>query len=159
MQPIYLQIILQALTASAIAGGLIFTALQFRSYQKAQHVANFSKLVELQMHLRELRIHDPDLARTYAHDVKDLHSSEEIRQYFMNLMQLSVFEIVWFSYRQGQLPESYFQSWVARFRDIATEDSFKSMMGNPAMKILHDDFQRYVENLVREVNAPSTRAA
>lgn len=148
------QILLQALSSFAIAGGLLFTAVQFRNWRKSQHVANFTKLVELQMHLRELRIHDPDLARTYAHDVKDLHSSEEIRQYFMNLMQLSVFEIVWFSYKQGQLPEDYFQSWVARFRDIATEDSFKSMMANPAMKILHDDFQRYVENLVREVNAP-----
>jgi hypothetical protein len=158
MQPLYLQIVLQGLSSFAIAGGLIFTALQFRSYQKAQHVANFSKLVEMQMHLRELRIHDPELARTYAHDVKDLHSSEEIRQYFMNLMQLSVFEIVWFSFKQGQLPEDYFQSWVARFRDIATEDSFKQMMANPAMKILHDDFQRYVEGLVREVNGPPVPA-
>jgi hypothetical protein len=157
MDSITPQILLQALSSFAIAGGLIFTALQFRSYRKAQHVANFSKLVEMQMHLRELRIHDPDLARTYQHDVVLLKSDEEIRQYFMNLMQLSVFEIVWFSYKQGQLPESYFQSWVARFRDIATEESFRRMMANPAMKILHDDFQRYVEDLVREVNAPPGR--
>jgi hypothetical protein len=152
MDPITPQIMLQALSSFAIAGGLIFTALQFRSYRRAQHVANFTKLVEIQMHLRELRIHDPDLARTYQHDVALLKDDREIRQYFMNLMQLSVFEIVWFSYKEGQLPEDYFESWVARFRDIATEDSFRSMMANPAMKILHDDFQRYVEDLVREVN-------
>lgn len=42
-----LQITLQALSAFAIAGGLIFTAIQFREARKAQEVANFSKLVEL----------------------------------------------------------------------------------------------------------------
>jgi hypothetical protein len=159
MEPITPQILLQALSSFAIAGGLLFTAVQFRSWRKAQHVANFTKLVELQLHLRELRIHDPDLARTYARDVVTLKTDEEIRQYFLNLMQLSVFEIVWFSYKQGQLPESYFDSWAARFRDIAAEDSFRRMMANPAMKILHDDFQRYVEGLVREVNTPQAAGA
>lgn len=159
MTPTSLQITLQALSSFAIAGGLIFTALQFRAYRKAQHVANFSKLVELQMHLRELRIHNPSLARTYQHDVAMLRDDEEIRQYFMNLMQLSVFEIVWFSFRQGQLPANYFKSWEDRFRDIATEDSFRRMMANPAMKILHDDFQRYIEGIVREANGPAAPPA
>ena len=44
----------------------------------------------------------------------------------MNLMQLSVFEIVWFSYKQGQTPRGLLQLWVARIRDIATEDSFNA---------------------------------
>ena len=43
-----LQITLQALSSFAIAGGLIFTAIQFGQARKAQLVANFSKLVELQ---------------------------------------------------------------------------------------------------------------
>jgi len=78
MDPITPQILLQALSSFAIAGGLIFTAVQFRQFRKAQHVANFSKLVELQMHLRELRIHDPELARTYSNDVKDLQGGPRL---------------------------------------------------------------------------------
>ena len=50
------QIVLQALSSFAIAGGLIFTAIQFRQARKAQLVANFSKLIELQSQLRYLRV-------------------------------------------------------------------------------------------------------
>ncbi len=39
-----LQVLLQSVSSFAIAGGLIFTAMQFRYYQRAQHFANFSKL-------------------------------------------------------------------------------------------------------------------
>src|SRR4051812_24154652 len=104
MNPLYIQITLQSISSLAIAAGLIFTAVQFRQYRRAIHVANFTKLVELQMHLRELRVHDPSLAAVYAHDVEHLSTDQEIREYFMNLMQLSVFEIVWFSHKNGQLP-------------------------------------------------------
>ena len=93
-----------------------------------------------------------DVSTTTPAGRKRLRRVARACQDFGQRVQLSVFEIVWFSYKQGQLPEDYFQSWVARFRDIATEDSFKRMMANPAMKILHDDFQLYVEGLVREVN-------
>src|SRR6185503_5359206 len=90
------QIVLQALSSSAIAAGLIFTAVQFRQARKAQLVANFSKLVELQYNLRQLRVEHPDLASVYEHDVEHLNSDEEIREYFLNLMQLSLFEIAWY---------------------------------------------------------------
>src|SRR3989442_1567832 len=69
-----LQILLQAVSSFAIAAGLIFTAVQFRQARKAQLVANFSKLVELQYQLRELRVEHPDLASVYEHDVEHLHS-------------------------------------------------------------------------------------
>jgi len=151
------QVTLQALTSFAIAGGLIYTAVQFRQARKAQDVANFSKLVELQMHLREMRVNDPSLAHIYKDDVADLHSDREIREYFMNLMQLSIFEIVWYAHREGQLSDDYFDSWVKRIKDIKTEDSFKKMFGNKAMKILHDDFQDYVASLVREPDQPRGR--
>ena len=49
------QITLQALTSFAIAGGLIFTAIEFRNARKAQLVANFSQLVELQSQAEMLR--------------------------------------------------------------------------------------------------------
>lgn len=143
------QVTLQALSSFAIAGGLIYTAIQFRQARKAQDVANFSRLVEMQMHLRELRIHDPALAHTYKHDVADLKDDQEIREYFMNLMQLSIFEIVWYAHREGQLSDDYFDSWVKRMNDIKEEASFQKMFNNRAMKILHDDFQDYVASLMR----------
>lgn len=148
-----IQVVFQALSSLAIAGGFIFTAMQFRSYRKAQHVANFAKLVELQMHLREMRVHDPRLAEVYRHDVRHAQSEREVREYFFNLMQLSVFEIVWFAHQHRQVPEDYFRSWADRMRDIAAEPSFRLMMANPSMKIMHDEFQEYMQQMVRETPA------
>lgn len=144
-----LQVTFQALSSLAIAGGFIFTAMQFRSYRKAQHVANFAKLVEMQMHLREMRVGDPSLAEVYRHDVADMTSQREIRQHFFNLMQLSVFEIVWFGHKSGQIPDDYFRSWEKRMREIASEQSFRAMMAISRMKILHDEFHEYMIELVR----------
>ena len=143
-----IQIILQAVSSFAIAGGLIFAALQFRQVRQTQHVANFAKLVELQMHLREMRVHDPTLADVDPHDVEGLTSPQEVREYFLNLMQLSVFEIVWFSRKHGQLPEDYFESWVNRMKSLAAGSSFQKMLSRPTTKILHDDFERYIKALV-----------
>lgn len=144
-----LQVLLQSISSFAIAGGLIFTAIQFRNYRKAQHVANFTKLVELQMHLREMRVKDPVLASVFRDDMQDLTNDREVREYFFSLMQLSVYEIVWFSHRQGLLPEDYYHSWEQRMRVIAAEPSFRKMLHSPSMKIMHDDFQRYVMEVVR----------
>ena len=152
MEPNYLLILLQALSSFAIAGGLIFTAVQFRAARRAQHVANFAKLVDMQFELRKMRVDDPSLARVYKHDVEGLHDDDEIRFYFMNLMQLSIFEIVWFSHKHGQIPDDYFESWVKRMQDIEREDSFRQMIRNPSMKILHDEFQRYVTKMTATVN-------
>jgi hypothetical protein len=149
MQIAHLQLAFQALSSIAIAGGALFAGYQFVQWRKMQYLANFQKLVELQMHLREMRVHDPALARVYVHDVEHLASDEEIRLYFFNLMQLSVFEIVWFAFRQGQIPEDYYRSWLDRVRAIAAEESFQKMMANPSMKIMHDDFQRFITELAR----------
>src|SRR5262249_23251698 len=104
MQPIYYQIILQTRWAIGSTRGVIYAVVQFREARKTQHVANFAKLVELQMQLRKMRVDDPSLAYVYKDDVAELHDDDEIRAYFMNLMQLSIFEIVWFSHKHGQLP-------------------------------------------------------
>lgn len=147
-QSLYIvQVILQALSSFAIAGGLLFTAIQFRQARKAQLVANFSKLVELQYQLRKLRVDHPQLASVYEHDVEHLHGDEEIREYFLNLMQLSLFEIAWYAHQQGQISDEYFESWVKRYRELALEDSFQRMIHNPSMKIMHDDFEAYVKAL------------
>src|SRR3954471_10419159 len=94
-----IQLLLQALSSFAIAGGLVYTALQFGKQRQAQHFANFAKLVEMQMHLREMRVTDPSLAGVYRGDVAfvDALPTPEarevaVREYFFNLMQLSVFE-------------------------------------------------------------------
>lgn len=146
-----IQVSLQALTVVIFLCGLMYTGQQFRHWRRTAHVANFTRLVELQLQLRKMRVDDPDLAHMYRHDVRDMQSDREIREYFMNLMQLSVFEIAWFSHRQGQIPEDYFLSWERRMRDIASEESFQKMMDSSSMKILHDEFELYVRGLVEEV--------
>jgi hypothetical protein len=141
------QLVLQALTSFAIAGGFIFTAFQFRNARKAQLVANFSKLVELQSQLRYLRVQQPSLASVSPGDVENLKSDREIQDYFLNLIQLSVFEIAWYAHKHGQLPDDYFESWTTRMRQIAQEKSFRSMIDNPSMKIMHDEFDSYLRHL------------
>lgn len=149
-----LQITLQALSSFAIAGGLLYAAVQFRYTRKAQSVANFSKLVELQYQLRQMRVEKPELASVHAHDVANLHSHREIQEYFLNLMQLSLFEIAWYAHKEGQLPDDYWRSWVKRMREVAEEDSFRRMIRNPSVKIMHDDFEAYVKELVETAEQP-----
>src|SRR5438477_11082659 len=105
LEPSSLQLLFQALSSLAIAGGLVYTAVQFRKQRQAQHFANFAKLVEMQMHLREMRVSDPALADVYRGDVAfaerfatPQERQRAVREYFFNLMQLSVFEIVWFGW-------------------------------------------------------------
>jgi hypothetical protein len=142
------QITLQALSSFAIAGGLIFTAIQFGHARKAQLVANFSKLVELQYQLRQIRVNQPSLASVHQHDVEYLHSEREIQEYFLNLMQLSLFEIAWYAHKHGQLPDDYFHSWTSRMWQVAQEQSFRRMIDNPSMKIMHDEFDLFVRHLI-----------
>ena len=150
-----LQVTLQALSAIAIAAGVIYAAIQFRQARKAQAVANFAKLVELQYDLRKLRVEHPSLASVHRHDVQQLSSEREIQEYFLNLMQLSLFEIAWYAHRQGQLPDDYFDSWTKRMKQLGQEESFQRMLGNPSMKIMHDDFDTYVRALL-QARSPST---
>lgn len=155
-----LQVFFQAVSSLAIAGGLIYNAVQFRSYRKAQNFANFTKLVQAQMHLREMRVADPSLARVYEHDMADPNNPRHIREYYFNLMQLSVFEIVWYGYTAGQVPHDYFRSWECRMREIVVEKTFQLMWNSPSMKIMHDDFQRYMTRMMQEVpHAPMSSPA
>lgn len=149
-----LQITLQALSAFAIAGGLLYTAFQFREARKAQSVSNFAKLVELQFQLRRMRVENPALAAVHQADVEHLHSPVEVQAYFLSLMQLSLFEIAWYAHEQRQLPEDYFKSWERRMWQLGGEESFKKMLANPAMKIMHDDFDTYVRALLTRPSPP-----
>jgi hypothetical protein len=147
MLPI-IQVTLQALSAFAIAGGLLYTAFQFREARKAQAVANFAKLVELQYQLRKIRVDNPSLASVHSHDVEHLHSDREVQEYFLNLMQVSLFELAWYAHKQDQLPADYFRSWEKRMIQLRDEESFRAMLSNPAMKIMHDDFDVYLRSLL-----------
>jgi len=151
MDPLTLQTIqvgFQAVSAVAIVISAGYAGRQLRNWHRAQQVANFTKLVELQMQLRRLRVEDPSLARVNQHDVEGLKSDEEVRHYFMNLMQLSIFEIAWFSHRMGQLSDSYFKSWENRMHTFESEESFRKMLAKPSMKILHDEFEAYLNALM-----------
>lgn len=150
------QLLLQSVSSFALACGLFYTAMQFRKQRRAAHVANFTRLVELQMHLREMRVDDPALAYVYTHDVEGLKDDREVREYFFNLMQVSVFEIVWFSHRAGELPHDYYEGWRRRMLQIASEPSFRKMMTSKAMKILHDDFQAMMEEMVAATGGPES---
>src|SRR5688572_2275100 len=149
-----LQVTLQALSAFAIAGGLLYTAIQFRAARRSQAVANFAKLVELQYELRKLRVQDPSLARVHQNDVEHLRSDAEVQAYFLNLMQLSLFEIAWFAHRQDQLPVGYWNSWEKRMRQLSQEESFRQMLDSPAMKIMHDDFDAYLRKTLHVSPGP-----
>ena len=144
-----LQVTLQALSAFAIAGGFLYTAFQFREARKAQAVANFAKIVELQYQLRKIRVDNPSLASVHKHDVENLHSDREIQGYFLSLMQLSLFELALYAHKQGQLPDDYFDSWEKRMIQMGDEEAFRAMLGNPAMKIMHDEFDDYVHALLK----------
>lgn len=148
--PVWLPVILQFISSLAIASGLIFTGLQFRHWRRVAHVGNFTKLVELQMHLREMRVTDPKLAHVYKHDIDENATDQDIQFYFFNLMQLSIFEIVWFSFKHEQIPEQYFRSWERRMKQVAVEETFRKMFGSPRMKFLHDDFQTYMISLLAD---------
>jgi nicotinic acid phosphoribosyltransferase len=147
-----LQVTLQALSSLAIAGGLLYTAFQFRHARKAQLVANFSKLVELQYQLRRIRVERPDLAS--EQDTQTLKGDREIQQYFLNLMQVSLFEIAWYAHKQGQIADEYFHSWARRMWEVSREEAFRNMIANPSTKIMHDEFELYVRKLIAAPTPP-----
>lgn len=145
-----LQVVLQAISALAVAGSLVCAALQMRDWRTAQYVANFTKLVELQLELRKMRVDDPRLA-LFEPNADAQGSEAELREYYFELMQRSLFEIAWFSHRHRQLPDDYFRSWVTTISAVATGPTFQAMWRSSATKIMHDRFREYVEVLVAGV--------
>lgn len=53
--------IVQAIALLSAAGGLVYAALQFRGWRASQFVANFTKLVELQLEICKMAVDDPTL--------------------------------------------------------------------------------------------------
>src|SRR5215471_18845579 len=143
------QVVLQVVSVLAVAGGLIYAALQFRGWRTAQYVANFTTLVELQLQLRKMVVDDPALA-TLGAGLPPETAPDEIRGNFYNLMQVSLFEIAWFSHQHGQLPHDYFASWVANMAVVAQHPAFRTMWQSDRTKILHVGFRQYMNALLED---------
>src|SRR5262249_31346804 len=141
-----LQVVLQAVSALAVAGGLVYAALQFRGWRTAQYVANFTTLVELHLQLRKMVVEEPTLA-SVGIGVPPEIVPDELRGYFYNLMQVSLFEIAWFSHQHGQLPHDYFASWVASMAVVPQHPAFQTMWQSDRTKILHTGSRQYMNSL------------
>jgi hypothetical protein len=143
------QLMVQALSALAVAGGLIYAALQFRGWRTAQYVTNFTELVNLQLELRKMVVDDPTLA-TQGLGVPAGTQPEDIRSDFYNLMQLSLFQIAWFSHLKGQLTDDYFSSWVTNMAEVAQRPAFRAMWQSNRTKIMHDGFRQYMNAFMED---------
>ena len=95
---------------------------------------------------------DPSLAS--AQDTANLKTDREVQEYFLNLIQLSLFEIAWYAHKHGQIPPDYFQSWTTRIWQLSREPAFRGMIDNPSMKIMHDDFDSYLRDLINSATPP-----
>lgn len=146
------QTVVQAVSVLSMAGGLIYAALQFRGWRSAQHVANVTKLIELQLELRKMIVDDPTLASAGLSMPPEV-ATEDTRGHFYNLMQVSLFEIAWFSHGHGQLTDDYFASWEANMAHVVTRPAFRAMWKNHQTKILHARFHQYMDNLIEHLNA------
>src|SRR5215470_15155884 len=150
-------VVLQVVSALAVTVGLIYTALQFRGWRTTQHVANFTKLVELQLQLRKMVVDDPTLATLAGVDPGA--APDEVRSNYYNLMQVSLFEIAWFSHQHGQLPHNYFASWMENMAVVTRRSAFRAMWEGDGTKIMHEGFRHYMDTLiVRYMDAPDCQA-
>ena len=140
----------QTVSLLGVAGGLVYTGVQLHNWRNAQYVTNFTKLVELQMQLRKMVVDDPTLAAASLGPGIEI-SSEEIRGDFYNLMQVSLFEIAWFSHRHGQLTEDYFKTWTVYVKTVAERPAFREMWKIDRTKILHERFRDYMDTVLRQV--------
>ena len=121
----------------------MYAALQFRGWRFSQYVANFTKLIELQLQIRKMVIDNPSLGPAGV-------PAEEVQGYYYSLIQLSLFEIAWYSHKYGQLTDDYFDSWEVSMASIATRPAFRAMWQSDQTKILHDGFRKYMETLMQK---------
>jgi hypothetical protein len=137
----------QTVSLLGVAGELVYTGVQLHNWRNAQYVTNFTKLVKLQMQLRKMVVEDPTLATASLGPGIEV-SADDIRGDFYNLMQVSLFEIAWFSHRHGQLTEDYFRTWAGYMVTVAQRPAFRDMWKMDRTKILHDRFREYMESVL-----------
>jgi len=148
-----LQVLIQGIPLLAAAGGLVFAAMQFRGWRTTQYVANFTKLVELQLQNPK---DDRGGSHLSAEGQREPTRSpaEKTRLHSYALMQIGVFEIAWFTHKYGQLTDDYFASWEAAMVSIVKYPTFRAMWQTDQTKILHDGFRQYVDFLIETSSAP-----
>lgn len=141
----------QTVSLLGVAGGLAYTGVQLRNWRNAQYVTNFTKLVELQMELRKMIVVDPTLATASLGPGMEI-PADDVRGDYYNLMQVSLFEIAWFSHRHGQLTEDYFKTWATYMVTVAQRPAFRDMWKIDRTKILHERFREYMETVLTKPN-------
>jgi hypothetical protein len=93
-------------------------------------------------------VDDPTLA-LQGLDMPTGISTEAIRGDYFNLMQLSVFEIAWYTHLHSQLTDDYFNSWAASMTEVAKRPAFQAMWQSGRLKILHSGFREYMDKMLR----------
>ena len=141
------QVVVRAISTLAVAGGLIYAALQFRGWRTTQYATNFTELVKLQLELRKMVVDDPALA-TAGLGLPAETPPENIRSDYYNLMQLSLFEIACFSHLNSQLTGDYFNSWATYMAEVAQRPAFRAMWQSHRAKIIHDGFRQYMNTFM-----------
>jgi hypothetical protein len=144
-----LQVLIQAIPVLAAAGGLFYAAIQFRGWRTGQYVANFTKLVDLQLQLRKMIVDDPSLDPMGREDLAR-SPAEKTRKYYYVMIQMGVFEIAWFTHKSGQLTDDYFASWEDAMVSILKYPSFHAAWRTDQTKILHEGFRQYVDTLIEK---------
>ena len=74
-------------------------------------------------------------------------------------MQLSVFEIAWFSHLKGELTDDYFYSWVTNMAEVAQRPAFSAMWLNDRTKIMHAGFRQYMNTFMERTATSGTSVA
>src|SRR5262249_30762577 len=95
-------------------------------------------------------VDDPALATLAG--VAPATTPDETRGTFYNLMQVSLFEIAWFSHERGQLPDDYFASWVENMVGVTRRSAFRAMWEGDGTKILHAGSRHYMETLIDDAS-------
>jgi len=76
---------------------------------------------------------------------------KDSRGYYYSLMQLSLFEIAWFTRKHGQLTDDYFASWKVSMASTAKGPAFRAIWQSDRTKILHDGFRKCMDALLQEM--------
>ena len=146
-----LQVVLQAVSALAVTGGAGLRGLAVSGVANRAACGEFYHAGRAAITTPQMAVEDPTLA-TLGAGMSPETAPDEIRGNFYNLMQVSLFEIAWFSHQHGQLPHDYFASWVASMAVVAQRPAFRTMWQSDRTKILHAGFRQYMNILLEDAS-------
>ena len=92
-------------------------------------------------------VDEPSLARANLGSGIEF-PADAIRVGYYNLMQVSLFEIAWFSHRHGELTKDYFETWTAYMKAVAQRPTFREMWALDRSAILHNRFRKYMDSIL-----------